>query len=97
MGQISVPRLDNGRYKLYIEYGKTENGSPFSVWQRTEQISDWLPTAVETPENKGKTVYAGEIEITDELKTITLRKKRADDTSVRVYSLLFEKIDDKNK
>ena len=97
MVQISMPGLDNGRYKLYIEYGKTENGNPFSVWQRSEQISDWLPTAIETPENKAKTVYAGEIEITDELKTITLRKKRADDTSVRVYSLLFEKIDDKNK
>ena len=29
-----------------------------------------------------------------QLKTITLRKKRADDTSVWVYSFLFEKIKD---
>lgn len=90
--QISLPGLDNGRYKLYVEYGKTENGNPFSIWQRSEQISGWFPTAIETPADKGKTEYAGEIEITDKLKTITLRKKRADDTSVRVYSFLFEKI-----
>jgi hypothetical protein len=95
--QISLPGLDNGRYKLYVEYGKTENGSPFSIWQRSEQISGWFPTDIETPADKTKTEYAGEIEITDELKTITLRKKRADDTSVKILSFLFEKINDTEK
>ncbi|MHC1774566.1 MAG: DUF2961 domain-containing protein [Lentimicrobium sp.] len=90
--QVSLPGLDNGRYKLYIEYGKTENSGPFSVWQRLKQVSDWIPTDIEqTPTNEGKTVYAGDIEITEELKTITLRKKKTDDTSVRIYKFLFEK------
>ncbi len=61
---------------FYIEYGKTENGSPFSIWQRSKQISDWIPTEMEiTNANQVKTVYAGDIEITEELNTITLRKK----------------------
>jgi hypothetical protein len=92
--QVSLHGLDNGRYKAYVEYGKTAGGSPFSVWQRSLQISDWIPTDVETPAQGGKTVYLGEIEITDELKTITLRKRPSDTTSVRVFSFQFERIED---
>ena len=91
--RVSLPHLDKGRYKLYIEYGKTQNGSPFSVWQRLRKISDWIPTDIETPAEEGKTVYAGEIDITDELKTVTLRKRIADDTTICIYKLIFEKID----
>jgi hypothetical protein len=94
MVQVSLHALDKGHYKAYIEYGKSENGNPFSVWQRSRQISGWIPTNIEAPAEGGKTVYAGDIEITDELKTITLRKKRSDDTSVRVFNFLFEKIED---
>ncbi|WP_461489035.1 glycoside hydrolase family 172 protein [Pontibacter sp. HJ8] len=91
--QVSLQGLDNGRYKVYIEHGKTDKGSPFSVWQRSSQISGWIPTDIEAPEQGGKTVYAGEIEITDDMKTITLRKRPSDTASVRVFSFLFEKIE----
>ncbi|KAA3440029.1 glycoside hydrolase family 172 protein [Rufibacter hautae] len=93
--QVSLQGLDNGRYKVYVEHGKTEQASPFSVWQRSSQVSGWIPTDVEMPKEGGKTVYAGEIEITDDLKTITLRKRPADLASVRVFSFLFEKIEEK--
>ena len=95
--QVSLDGLDNGRYKLYVEYGKTEIGNPFSIWQRSAQVSGWIPTDIDMPSKGGKTVYAGDIEITEELKTITLRKKVSDDASVRVFSFLFEKIEDGKK
>jgi len=91
--QISLQGLDNGRYKIYIEYGKTENGNPFSIWQRSKQISDWIPTNFETSSKDVKTIYVGNIEITNDLKTLTLRKRIADSTFVRVYKFLFEKIE----
>ncbi|HET9278384.1 MAG TPA: glycoside hydrolase family 172 protein [Flavitalea sp.] len=91
--QVSLNNLDNGQYKVYIEYGATPHGSPFSLWQRSSQISGWIPTDIEAPERGGKTVYAGDIEITDELKTITLRKRPSDTVSVRVFNFLFEKIE----
>jgi hypothetical protein len=94
IAQVSLNALDNGRYKLYIEYGKTEFTDPFSIWQRSKKISDWISPDHTMPSEGGKTLYAGEIEITDELKTITLRKKASDDVSVRVFSFLFEKIAD---
>ncbi|MGC3943705.1 MAG: DUF2961 domain-containing protein [Chryseolinea sp.] len=90
MAQIVVNSLDNGRYKLYVEYGKTESTEPFSIWQRSGQVSDWITAGNDTPAN-GKTVDAGVIEISDEVKTITIRKK-AGDTSVKIISLQFEKI-----
>jgi hypothetical protein len=91
--QVSLHALDNGRYKAYIEYGKSENGTPFSIWQRSSKISAWIPTDIEMPKEGGKIVYAGDIEITDELKTITLRKRPSDTASIRVFSFLFEKIE----
>jgi hypothetical protein len=91
MAQIFLPRLDNGRYKLYIEYAMGSDSGPFSVWQRSGQISDWI-TSKDMPATGGKKIYAGEIEITDEVKTITLRKKSGD-TSVRIFNFMFEKIE----
>lgn len=91
MAQIFLNNLDNGRYKLFVEYGKTDSPEPFSIWQRSGQVSEWITSGNDTPES-GKTVYSGEIEVTDEVKTITIRKK-ANDTSVRILSLQFEKID----
>ena len=91
--QVSLHGLDNGRYKAYVEYGKTSNGSVFSIWQRSAQISEWIPTDIEISEKETKTVYLGEIEITDELKTITMRKRPSDNASIRVFSFQFERID----
>ncbi|HTF20284.1 MAG TPA: glycoside hydrolase family 172 protein [Chryseolinea sp.] len=92
MVQIYLNGLDIGRYKLYVEYGRREDSRPFSVWQRSTQVSDWIGSETEFPAKGGKTEYAGEIEITDEVKTITLRKK-AGDTAVQIFSLQFEKVE----
>jgi hypothetical protein len=91
IAQIHLDELDNGTYKLYVEYKKTENGNPFSIWQRTKQVSDWIPTDISIAE-KTNTVYVGDIQITDKLKTITLRKKKSDDVTVNLCALFFEKI-----
>jgi hypothetical protein len=91
MAQVSLGGLDNGRYKLYVEYSTGEGSGPFSIWQRSERVSDWIGSA-DMPSTGGKIVPAGEIEITDELRTITLRKKSGD-TAVRIFSFQFEKMD----
>lgn len=91
MVQILLTGLDNGRYRMSVEHGKSDHSGPFSIWQRSTQISDWLVSDNNTPDT-GKLSHAGEIEITDEIKTVTIRKK-ADDASVRIIALYFEKID----
>ena len=67
------------------------DSGPFSIWQRSKQVSEWF-TAEGMPEKGGKIVDAGEIEVTDEVRTVTLRKKERD-TAVRVFNLMFEKIE----
>lgn len=88
--QVSLDGLDKGKYKLFVEYSMEENSGPFSIWQRSSQVSDWLGA---TDKNlQSNTVYAGDITITDQLNTITLRKKSSD-TTVRIFSFKFEKIE----
>lgn len=92
MAQIFLNGLDNGRYKLFLECTIPPGSAPVSVWQRSGQVSEWIAPGDGMPNTEGKTIYAGEIEITDEIKTVTLRKK-AGDASVRVFSLIFERIE----
>jgi hypothetical protein len=93
MAQISLHELDNGRYKAWVEHGGTEKGSDFSLWQRSSQISGWIPTDINLPADGATTVYAGEIEVTDEVKTITVRKRKTDDVgSVKILAFQFERI-----
>jgi hypothetical protein len=91
VAQIFLQGLDNGRYKLSVEYGMDEQSGPFSIWQRSERISDWI-VGKDMPREGGKKVDAGEIEITDDVKTITIRKKSGD-TSVRIFSFVFERME----
>jgi hypothetical protein len=90
MSQIFLRGLDNGRYKLFVEYAMNADSGPFSIWQRSTRISDWLTGEQMSADGK-KTVYVGDIEITDDIKTITLRKKSGD-TAVRIFSFAFEKV-----
>ncbi len=89
--QVNLDELENGSYKVFIEYQKTESGKPFSLWQRTKRISDWIPTDIKDTE-KTKKVYAGDIQITDQLKTITFRKRKTDDVTINLWAICFEKI-----
>ena len=80
----------NGKYKLIVTYEKSDDAAAFSIWQRTTQVSDWIqPNTAPSTEN---TASAGIIEISDQVKSITIRKK-ADDAVVRIVSLVFEKIE----
>ena len=92
VAQIFLNNLDNGRYKVQMEYGKSEDPGLFSIWQRSRRVSDWISSNKDMPSSGTKTVDIGEIDITDEIKTITIRKN-ADDTSVRIVSFHFGKID----
>lgn len=90
VAQIFLSNLDNGKYKLTVEYETNDVSGQFSIWQRSRQISEWLDATTAAP-GKTKVVGAGEIEITDDVKTITIRKKSGD-TTVKIHALLFERI-----
>ena len=90
MAQVFLNNLDNGKYNLFVEYGYAGTPGDFSIWQVTRKVSGWI--SPEMSGNERKMVFAGEIEINDEIKTITLRKRVAENAVVRIYSLQFERL-----
>ena len=88
MVQFDLTGMDNGKYKVTIVHSGTNGARPFSVWQRTNQVSVWISGN----NNVQTTSYAGEIEISDQIKTLTLRKKKMDNTELQIDYLIFEKM-----
>lgn len=88
MVQFDLTGMDNGKYKVYVVHTGTGEAKPFSVWQRTNQVSEWISSN----DNVQSTSYAGQIELSDQIRTLTLRKKKMDDTSLKIDYLIFEKI-----
>ena len=88
MVQFDLTGMDNGKYKVTIVHSGTNGARPFSVWQRTNQVSGWISGN----NNVQTTSYAGEIEISDQIKTLTLRKKKMDNTELQIDYLIFEKM-----
>lgn len=87
MVQFDLTGMDNGTYKVYVVHTGSADAKPFSVWQRTNQVSEWISG----DNNVQSTSFAGEITITDQIKTLTLRKKKMDDTTLQIDYLIFEK------
>jgi hypothetical protein len=87
--QIDLSCFENGRYKLYVVHKGIAGGSAFAIWQRTKPVSGWIEP---TCSDEMATSYTGVIEITEQLKTITLRRKKTEDCSVEIQSFIFEKM-----
>lgn len=90
MVQFDLTGMDNGNYKVYVVHTGIDGNKPFSVWQRTNQVSEWLLSS----NNAQSISFAGEIEISEQIKTLTIRKKKMDDATIKIDYLIFEKIKD---
>jgi len=73
--------------KVYVVHTGLEENKPFSIWQRTNQVSEWIVSNKDLQ----STSFAGEIEISEQVKTLTVRKKKMDNTIVKIDYLIFEK------
>jgi hypothetical protein len=91
MAQLYLNNLDNGRYKLYVEYGYAGSPGDFSIWQGSRQVSDWISPKKSSEERQ--LAFAGEVVINDEMNTITLRKRVAENAVVRIYSFQFDRLE----
>ena len=92
VARIYLDGMEKGRYKLYVEFDRTEDGVPFSIWQRMQPVSGWISSS--SKDGSDRIVYVGEVEVTDELHYMALRKRIKDNIKLRVSNFIFEKIDD---
>lgn len=93
MMQINLQGVDHGLYNLSVVYEPQPSGSPFSVWQRTQPIGEWIQTDV-SDNNQTTTAFVGKIEINRQQNTITLRRKKEKKTEIKIHSFILERIND---
>ncbi len=66
--------LAAGKYRLLLSYDEHPEGGEFSLWRRQQPIGDWVSTYAEGEQEKAM-VEMGEIEFTDQIKTLTIRTR----------------------
>jgi len=66
--------IETGKYKLFVEFSKHQEGCEFSLWQRQTQISDWIATGSSTKE-KVNEFYIDGISYSDNNNSLSLRFK----------------------
>lgn len=88
--RIEFNKVKPGKYKLLLYYEQGPDGGAFSVWRRQQMISDWKSTnapAAKLVEN----AYVGDVEFTEQIKTITLKvKPGGNGRVVRVNRIVLE-------
>lgn len=92
IAQISLNGLDFGKYSLSVCYDPLHTDSSFSIWQRTQSIGNWI-LPKQQKANGMVTVAIGTINITEQLNTITLRRKKEQVTKLKIHSFLLKRID----
>ncbi len=90
MARFELEGLDKGKYKCHVVCKKQKGGNDFCFWQRTKPVSNWIVQDEDASEQE--TIYLGIIEITEQINTITLRKRKLDNTKVKLYNFIFERI-----
>lgn len=72
--RVALDGLEEGRYRIYLDYCANPEGADFSIWQRQKMIMDWKSSKADKREWVNK-MYCGEIEVTRQNNTITFQFK----------------------
>ena len=72
--RVMLDGLQEGRYKIYLDYCAKPEGAEFSLWQRQKMIMDWRTSKADERHWVDK-MYCGEIEVTSQNNTITFQFK----------------------
>lgn len=72
--RVMLDGLQEGRYKIYLDYCANPEGADFSLWQRQKMIMDWKSSYAESRQWVSK-MYCGEIEVTPQNNAITFQFK----------------------
>ena len=72
MVRIMLDDVPEGRYKVLVNYFEKPEGADFQIWQRQKQLSDWISTKGDAELFKDR-VYVGDIELTEQTNSVTVR------------------------
>lgn len=90
LARMDLSAVPPGRYRVFLSYGRGPEGAEFSLWRRQVQISPWQDGSADTTELVEQ-ADMGEVELTDQVRTLTLRIRGEGGGRVfRLYRLLLE-------
>lgn len=73
--RVLLNDVPEGKYKVMINYHERPNGADFQVWQRQNQLSDWLSTNG-TNEVEKHRVHVGDIQLTQQTNSVTIHVRK---------------------
>lgn len=75
MVRIMLNDVPEGKYQLAISYKQHSEGADFEVWQRQNQLTEWMSTFNEE-EKLNEHIVLGDIEITKQTNSVTFHVKK---------------------
>jgi hypothetical protein len=90
--RFDVSSLPAGRYRVALSYRRGPDAGSFSVWRRQMQLSDWADAWAEV-EERAEAADMGEVELTPQARSITVRTRAVEGRTVfRVDRLILEEV-----
>lgn len=91
--RIMLTDVPEGNYKVLVTYHERVNGADFQVWQRQNQLSEWISTKAGQEKYKEK-VHLGDIQLTQQTNSITFHIRKNGNADLFELNLItLERID----
>lgn len=69
--RVKLTDVPEGKYKVLLNYHESPKGADFQIWQRQNQLSDWISTKSDK-DGYRENVYVGDIQLTPQINSITV-------------------------
>ena len=69
--RIMLNDVPEGKYKVLLNHHEGPKGADFQIWQRQNQLSDWISTKA-VKDGYKENVYVGDIQLTPQTNSITV-------------------------
>lgn len=90
--RFDVSALPPGRYRVKLSYRRGPQAGSFSVWRRQTQLAAWTDAFAEE-EERVQAADVGEIELTPQARSITVRTRATEGrTALRIDRLILEEM-----
>jgi hypothetical protein len=91
--RVMLTDVPEGRYRVLLNYHEGPRGTDFQIWQRQNQLSDWLSTKT-TNDGYRENVHVGDIQLTPQANSITVHVRDNGEANLFELTLItLERID----
>jgi hypothetical protein len=77
MVRVMLTDVPEGKYRVLVNYHEKPNGADFQVWQRQNQLSEWISTKADK-EIFRENVHVGDIQLTSQTNSVTFHVRNND-------------------